>query len=235
MEGDRQDQLRGHVQYHQAGLLVYGDDANYAKLGRLSTNAAGDGDEKFEYIYETAGTPRNEAPDSTANLPGDFPDDYFVRITSDGTNISGAYSTDGITWVPVGRPRRFRPTPAWACSPSTTRRRRCPRPRSIRSAHRRELGGGGGGTPAGRAAISSTAPRWTRTAGTRSSTTTRRPTRSPRGPLTITTEPGDIYTGDTVPPPNNFILQSADHAEADWTIETKVLGPRWTAATPRAA
>ena len=28
------------------------------------------------------------------------------------------------------------------------------------------------------------------------------------GNLTITTEPGDIYTGDTNPPPNNFILQS---------------------------
>ena len=92
----------GDAQYHQAGLLVYGDDSNYTKLGRIAHTPTGD--EKFEYIYETAGTPRNEAPDSTANLPGDFPDDYFVRITSDGTNISGAYSIDGTTWVPVGRP-----------------------------------------------------------------------------------------------------------------------------------
>ena len=44
------------------------------------------------------------------------------------------------------------------------------------------------------------------------------------GELTITTEPGDIFTGDTVPPPNNFILQSADHAGADWTLETKLSG-----------
>jgi cytochrome c len=44
------------------------------------------------------------------------------------------------------------------------------------------------------------------------------------GELTITTEPGDIFTGDTNPPPNNFILQSADHAGADWTIETKLSG-----------
>ena len=42
------------------------------------------------------------------------------------------------------------------------------------------------------------------------------------GNLTITTEPGDIYSGDTVPPPNNFILQSADHAGSDWVIETKI-------------
>ena len=40
--------------------------------------------------------------------------------------------------------------------------------------------------------------------------------------LTITTEPGDIYSADTNPPPNNFILQSADHAGEDWVIETKI-------------
>ena len=44
------------------------------------------------------------------------------------------------------------------------------------------------------------------------------------GNLTITTELGDIYTGDTNPPPPNFILQSADHAGADWMIETKLSG-----------
>ena len=44
------------------------------------------------------------------------------------------------------------------------------------------------------------------------------------GNLTITTELGDIYTADTNPPPNNFILQSADHAGADWVIETKLSG-----------
>ncbi len=44
------------------------------------------------------------------------------------------------------------------------------------------------------------------------------------GQLTLTLETGDIYTGDTNPPPNNFILQSADHAGADWVIETKLSG-----------
>ncbi len=44
------------------------------------------------------------------------------------------------------------------------------------------------------------------------------------GELAITTEPGDIYTADTNPPPNNFILQSADHAGADWVLETKLSG-----------
>jgi PKD repeat protein len=44
------------------------------------------------------------------------------------------------------------------------------------------------------------------------------------GQLTLTLEPGDIYTTDTNPPPGNFILQSADHAGADWVIETKLSG-----------
>ena len=42
------------------------------------------------------------------------------------------------------------------------------------------------------------------------------------GAFTITTSQGDIYTGDTNPPPNNFILQDAAHAGSDWTIETKI-------------
>ena len=42
------------------------------------------------------------------------------------------------------------------------------------------------------------------------------------GRLTITTELGDINQSDTDPPPNNIILQSADHAGENWTIETRL-------------
>ncbi len=77
--------------------------------------------------------------------------------------------------------------------------------------------------PPGRAATtSSTARRSTRIAGTRSSARIPRSYTVAGGALTITTEPGDIYTGDTNPPPNNFMLQSADHAGEDWVIETKI-------------
>ena len=63
--------FQGTVQYHQAGIIVYGDDANFTKFGRIAHTAAGD--EKFEFIYENAGTPRNDAADSTANMAADFP------------------------------------------------------------------------------------------------------------------------------------------------------------------
>ena len=40
----------GTTQYHQAGIMVYGDDDNFTKFGRLATDADGNGDEKFEFI-----------------------------------------------------------------------------------------------------------------------------------------------------------------------------------------
>ncbi|GAA2360564.1 ThuA domain-containing protein [Dactylosporangium salmoneum] len=81
--------------YQQAGLILYGDDDNYAKLDLLYS-----GGRKVEFIRETAGAPRNEAADSITAQPGDT---YYVRLTSDGTNLTAAYSADGTTFVPVGR------------------------------------------------------------------------------------------------------------------------------------
>ena len=52
--------------------------------------------------------------------------------------------------------------------------------------------------------------------------TRRRSTQLAGGEFKLTLSQGDIYTGDTNPPPNNFILQDAAHAGADWMIETKI-------------
>ena len=182
------------------------------------------GDEKFEFIQEVDGTPRNEAADSTANVAANFPKDYYLRIVSDGTNITGAYSTDGHD-LDAGRPRR----------------RRCPAGREDRHVRVQQRRGGlagrrlrlvpprgrgrpgGGGTPSGPSrdddfsGTSLDKTRW-------NAIVRENPAKYAvgGGNLTITTELGDIYTGDTNPPPPNFILQSADHAGEDWTIETKL-------------
>ena len=73
--------FKGAVQYQQAGLLVYGDDDNYTKFDRVSTNASGGAVvEKFEFINEVAGTPRNAAADASGNLPqATFPNDFWMR------------------------------------------------------------------------------------------------------------------------------------------------------------
>jgi PKD repeat protein len=94
----------GNERYQQGGIIVYGDDDNYVKLDRTATNASGSTNtEFFEFIQEVAGTPRNAAQDHTSNLASTFPSDFYLRITWDGTNLTGAYSTDGSAWTNVGR------------------------------------------------------------------------------------------------------------------------------------
>ncbi len=81
--------------YQQAGLIIYGDDDNYAKVGLLHS-----GSRRVEFIRETAGTPRNEGADSTVAPAGDT---IYLRLMSDGTNLTAAFSADGQTFTPVGR------------------------------------------------------------------------------------------------------------------------------------
>ena len=83
--------------------MVYGDDDNFTKFGRIA-HTSGRRREVRVHLREQRASPRNEAADSTANIPADFPDDFWVRLTSDGTNVVGHYSTDGSDWTPVGRP-----------------------------------------------------------------------------------------------------------------------------------
>jgi regulation of enolase protein 1 (concanavalin A-like superfamily) len=81
--------------YQQAGLLVYGDDDNYAKVDLLYN-----GSRRVEFIRETAGTPRNEGADATDAPAGDV---IHLRLTSDGTSLTAEMSADGQTFTPVGR------------------------------------------------------------------------------------------------------------------------------------
>jgi PKD repeat protein len=94
----------GNERYQQGGIILYGDDDNYVKLDRTATNASGSTNtEFFEFIQEVAGTPRNGTADHTSNIASTFPSDYYLRIVWDGTNLSGAYSTDGSAWTTVGQ------------------------------------------------------------------------------------------------------------------------------------
>ena len=213
--------FKGTAQYHQAGIMVYGDDDNFTKFGRIAHTGAGD--EKFEFIYENNGTARNAAEDSTANLPGDFPNDFYVRMTSDGTNVVGHYSTDGNTWTPVGRPA---PLPADAkigLFAFANDGQGNPVAAFDRFTLTGDEVGGGGGTPSGPSyddefdgsaldkqrwnAIVRDTPSQYEVSG---------------GEFKLKLSQGDIYTGDTDPPPNNFILQDSSHAGEDWVIETKI-------------
>ncbi|MFI7062252.1 ThuA domain-containing protein [Kribbella sp. NPDC050124] len=93
--------LPARLAYQQAGLIVYGDDDNYAKMviqGR-STGAPSAADRIFQFIREEAGVPNEVAASNTANLGASYPDTVWVRFTSDGSSLTAAYSADGATFT----------------------------------------------------------------------------------------------------------------------------------------
>src|SRR6185436_17296922 len=142
-------------------------------------------------------------------------------IVYDGTNITGAYSTDGTTWTPVGRAA---PLPAGAkIGMFAFNNAAVASPVADFDWFRLEGANvPGGGTPSGPSrdddfsGTSLDKSRWNAIVRENLAKYA-----LGGGNLTITTELGDIYqTPDTNPP--NFILQSADHAGEDWVIETKL-------------
>nr|WP_239160435.1 ThuA domain-containing protein [Virgisporangium ochraceum] len=199
------------VNYQQAGLLLYGDDDNYAKLDLLFSGSA-----RVEFIRETAATPRNDAADATAAPSGES---VYLRLTSDGTNVTASMSGDGQTFTPIGRSAAL----AGITNPKI----------GLFALQ-------GGGTapvidaafdwfqitpdePAGAVDPSDefTAPaldkcRWNSIV--REDATKYR---IADGALTIDVPNGDIYTTNNTGP-TNFILQTAPNG--DWTAQTKVDG-----------
>jgi PKD repeat protein/glucose/arabinose dehydrogenase len=206
--------------YHQAGLRVYSDDDNWASVHMIHAGGARD----FEFIWEANGNPRNEAADKLGGIPADAPLEYYVRLVSDGDELTAFYSYDGEEFLPVGRPASLETFDNPRIGPVALSDAASTYPVAhfdwIRFDPDASGGGGGGETDVDEFdGTELDTDRWNAILNENPETY-----EVADGLLTITTEPGDIYTGDTVPPPNNFILQSADHAAADWTIETKVLG-----------
>ena len=115
----------GNRQYHQAGLIVYGDDDNYTKFDRLADNQpANPVTEHFEFINEVAGTPRNTSQDSgrpaRRHLPAGLLHEDRVRRDADPRL---AVAPTGRTGRSSGaRPTCPPATCAWACSRSATPR-----------------------------------------------------------------------------------------------------------------
>lgn len=85
--------------YQQAGLVLYGDDDNYAKM-MLEARGTNDASARvFQFIREDKGVPNEVADSNTANLGASFPDTAYVRLASDGTHLTASYSADGVTWT----------------------------------------------------------------------------------------------------------------------------------------
>nr|BFF20763.1 hypothetical protein GCM10025730_42840 [Promicromonospora thailandica] len=93
--------IPAYAQYQQAGLLIYGDADNYAKMVVQGRSAPADPATRvFQYIREEAGAPNEVGDSNTAALGAAYPDTVFVRLaSSDGEDLTASYSADGVTFT----------------------------------------------------------------------------------------------------------------------------------------
>ncbi len=87
--------------YQQGGLIIYGDDDNYAKMvleGR-DTSGPDAASRVFQFIREEGGSPNEVGASNSPALGADYPSTVWVRFTSDGTSLNASYSADGVTFT----------------------------------------------------------------------------------------------------------------------------------------
>ncbi|WP_214111320.1 ThuA domain-containing protein, partial [Acrocarpospora catenulata] len=89
--------------YQQAGLILYGDDNNYAKMVLQARGTNSHANRIFQFIREENGTPNEVTASNTAQLGDAYPDTVYVRFISDGTNITAHYSSDGTTFTAMSQ------------------------------------------------------------------------------------------------------------------------------------
>ncbi|MFJ5620651.1 ThuA domain-containing protein [Micromonospora sp. NPDC093243] len=80
-------------EWQHAGLLMHGTDNDYVKLAFTRSSSGG---RLLEFQTEAAGTRTWHA---NLAVPADFPSAVHLRLVSDGTKLTAAYSTDGQTWT----------------------------------------------------------------------------------------------------------------------------------------
>lgn len=201
-----------HTQHWQwGGLLLHQNDDNYVKLAFVKHQ---NGNRFLEFQAETNGTRTTPA---APVLPTTFPTTAHLRLTSNGTTITGSYSADGTTWTNLAGSLAVKPNStvgiAAAGDLGTTPLnasfnyfRMDPPGQSTERSFDDEFEG---------TAIDTC--RWDNIVRYDSSKLA-----VAGGELRITTQPGDINNNNPITP-RNFVLQSAP--EGDWTVETKFKAP----------
>ncbi|MEE6283178.1 ThuA domain-containing protein [Georgenia sp. MJ170] len=93
--------MPGSEAYQQAGLVIYGDDDNYAKMVLSGRDTAGPNPASrvFQLIREENAEPNEVNASLTAALGADYPTTVWVRFTSDGENLVASYSADGVEFT----------------------------------------------------------------------------------------------------------------------------------------
>jgi cytochrome c len=200
--------------YHQAGLRIYADQDNWASVHMVTVNGA----RQMEFIYENGGSPRNGAGDNTP-LTAEFPTTYYVRLISDGTDVTAAYSADGTTFTPVGQPAPLSAFAAGAkVGPHALSGGAGSQPTATFDWIRFDPDGTSGGSTLRSDEFDGTALdkcRW-------NAIVREDPTKYEvsDGALKITTTPGDLYQTPNAPGTTNLVLQSGP--DGDYTMETRL-------------
>ncbi|WP_437583236.1 DUF1349 domain-containing protein [Paramicrobacterium sp. CJ85] len=105
--------------YQQAGLMLYRDDLNNAKL----TWGYAKGGQRIDLVWKNNGKDRFDgwAWEDSLFPPADMGDTIWLRLTSDSDWITAAASTDGQTFTTVGRPIAAEDLSATAIGPTAYR------------------------------------------------------------------------------------------------------------------
>jgi cytochrome c len=209
-----------HTSHWQwAGLVVHQSDDEYNKLAFVRHS---NGNRFIEFQSETGGVRSTPA---APTLPADTPSTIHLKLTSDGTALTAAYSIDGETWTALGGQLQVKPnaqigvmaagdvgsTPIDA---EVDWFRFSPEPEPAEIDPNDEFDG---------AALDGC--RWDESVRYDSAHAT-----VADGHLEITTQPGDI-NGTNPVSPRNFIL--TDAPDGDWTATTRFAAPllhRWQLA-----
>ncbi|MEU8381829.1 ThuA domain-containing protein, partial [Streptosporangium sp. NPDC048865] len=211
--------LNARDMYQQAGLIVYGDDNNYAKMVLQARGTNDHAARIFQFIREENGTPNEVSQSNTANLGDAYPDTVYVRFMSDGTNLTAHYSPDGTTFTAMPQTKALAgiTNPRIGLFALASTGERPVVDASFDWFHISPDDTAGNPEPSDEFNGSSIDTcRWN--AIVRGDSSAARVT---GGNLEIDTQTGDIFgTGNSNP--KNFILQTAP--SGDWTLETKIDG-----------
>ncbi|WP_336922139.1 ThuA domain-containing protein [Aquipuribacter sp. SD81] len=197
--------------WQHAGLMLHASDDEYVKVAWTQGTS---GAPFLEFQTETAGSRQWHANNVT--VPGS-PDSLHLRLVSDGSGLTAAWSVDGSTWTALaGRaPLKTGATIGVVAAGDTGT------PGVVAHVERAGLVGEDGPAPEVDPSdefdgTSLDTCRWDAVVRPDASEVT-----VADGHLTITTQPGDIHGTDNLDP-RNLVLQSAP--EGDWVVETRLRG-----------
>ncbi|MGW9419649.1 ThuA domain-containing protein [Cellulosimicrobium funkei] len=206
--------------WQHAGLLVHVTDDEYTKLAFTKNQ---NGNRFLEFQTETGGA---RTWHGQTNVAGDFPTAIHLRLVSDGSAITAAYSADGQTWTALAGSAPVKPGATFGVMAGGDT---AAADSVARVDHVRVTGDGsddGEREPSDEfEGDALDGCRWdavVRYDGSKVAVAD--------GELRITTQPGDINAGNN-DDPRNFVLQTAP--EGDWVVETRFKAPlvhRWQLA-----